>query len=118
MKKKISAEECKLIGSLNMDSVEHSHSSAVEPNLGTFFPPGTADSEQVSDKAGSEQNAHTFLSDAQEADLQGLFQRFPDVLREKLGRTRVVKHHIGTEAQPIRQHLYRVPITMRKWSSI
>ena len=35
-----------------------------------FFPPGTADYEQVSDEAEPEQNAHTFLSDAQKADLR------------------------------------------------
>ena len=53
---KISAEECKLIGSLDADSVKHSHSSADESNSCVFFPPGTADSEQVLDEAEPEQN--------------------------------------------------------------
>lgn len=47
---------------------------------------------------------HTSLSDTQKADLQLLFRKFPDVLDEKLGRTRVVEHHFEPEAQPICWH--------------
>ena len=61
-----------------------------------------------------EQNPHTSLSDSQKADLEMLFQKYADVLGEKLGRTNVVEHLIETVAQPICQHPYWVPITMRE----
>ena len=88
--------------------------NVTEPKQSTIFSPGTAESELVSDLAEPEQNAHISLSDSQKADLEMLFQKYPDVLGEKLGRTNVVQHLIETEAQPIRQHPYRVPITMRE----
>ena len=85
--------------------------NVTEPKQSTIFSPGTAESELVSDLAEPEQNA---LSDSQKADLEMLFQKYPDVLGEKLGRTNVVQHFIETEAQPIRQDPYRVIITMRE----
>ena len=43
-----------------------------------------------------------------------LSAQFPDVLGEKLGQTTVVEHCIETEARPIRQQPYRVPIAMKE----